>query len=131
MIALAGFTLGKDIEIRITGLRPGEKLREELVDSAETICKTKVSKLMMISSHATGELVRESVADLIRAARSNDRVAIYQKLLNMGIGFNLGSFAQATTSLGSGVDRTSPLAPELNSDRNSGFLSPAQAPGEA
>ena len=35
MIDLAGLTLGKDIDIEYTGLRPGEKLYEEVLSNAE------------------------------------------------------------------------------------------------
>ncbi len=35
MISLAGLKLGKDIDIEYTGLRPGEKLYEEVLSSAE------------------------------------------------------------------------------------------------
>jgi FlaA1/EpsC-like NDP-sugar epimerase len=35
MIELAGLTLGKDIQIAYTGLRPGEKLYEEVLSNAE------------------------------------------------------------------------------------------------
>ena len=35
MIQLSGLELGKDIEIKITGLRPGEKLYEELLTKDE------------------------------------------------------------------------------------------------
>ena len=35
MIALAGLKVGKDIDIEYTGLRPGEKLYEEVLSSAE------------------------------------------------------------------------------------------------
>ena len=35
MITLAGLKVGKDIEIEYTGLRPGEKLYEEVLSSAE------------------------------------------------------------------------------------------------
>lgn len=45
MIRLAGLEVGKDIEIKYTGLRPGEKLYEELFHSAEILAKTDHAKL--------------------------------------------------------------------------------------
>jgi FlaA1/EpsC-like NDP-sugar epimerase len=40
MIKLSGLTLGKDIQIEITGLRPGEKLYEELLSDEENTVAT-------------------------------------------------------------------------------------------
>jgi len=40
MIKLSGLTLGKDIEIIYTGLRPGEKLYEELLNDTENTLPT-------------------------------------------------------------------------------------------
>lgn len=40
MVKLSGLTLGKDIEIKITGLRPGEKLYEELLTNEENTTQT-------------------------------------------------------------------------------------------
>ena len=40
MIRLSGLTLGKDIEIKYTGLRPGEKLYEELLMAEEGMGET-------------------------------------------------------------------------------------------
>lgn len=40
MIQLSGLQLGKDIEIKVTGLRPGEKLYEELLASEENTMPT-------------------------------------------------------------------------------------------
>lgn len=45
MIQLAGLELDKDIKIEITGLRPGEKLYEELLNSDETTMPTYHNKI--------------------------------------------------------------------------------------
>ncbi len=46
MIRLAGYTPGKDIQIVFTGLRPGEKLYEELLNRKETTLPTQNKKIM-------------------------------------------------------------------------------------
>lgn len=46
MIQLSGLTPGKDIEIMYTGLRPGEKLYEELLNDKESIIPTHHDKIM-------------------------------------------------------------------------------------
>lgn len=47
MITLSGLTIGKDIEIKITGLRPGEKLYEELLNNNENTLPTHHEKIMI------------------------------------------------------------------------------------
>ena len=47
MIKLSGFKLGKDIEIKITGLRSGEKLYEELLNNAENTIPTHHPEIMI------------------------------------------------------------------------------------
>ncbi len=47
MIELSGLKLGKDIQIRFTGLRPGEKLYEELLASKENTLPTSHEKIMV------------------------------------------------------------------------------------
>jgi O-antigen biosynthesis protein WbqV len=54
MIALSGRTLGKDIEIEITGLRPGEKLTEELLDEMESAIPCAPKVLEVVSTSALG-----------------------------------------------------------------------------
>lgn len=46
MIRLSGLELGKDIEIQFTGLRPGEKLYEELLNKAEDTIPTHHPKIL-------------------------------------------------------------------------------------
>ena len=47
MIRLAGYTPEKDIMIEFTGLRPGEKLYEELLNQKETTLPTANEKIMV------------------------------------------------------------------------------------
>ncbi len=47
MIRLSGLELGKDIQIVFTGLRPGEKLYEELLSDQETTLPTHHSKILI------------------------------------------------------------------------------------
>lgn len=47
MISLAGLRPGKDIQIIETGLRPGEKLYEELLNNHEQIITTNHKKIMI------------------------------------------------------------------------------------
>ncbi|BDX37937.1 capsular polysaccharide biosynthesis protein [Tenuifilaceae bacterium CYCD] len=47
MIKLSGLTLGKDIQINFTGLRPGEKLYEELLNNQENTIPTYHPKIMI------------------------------------------------------------------------------------
>jgi FlaA1/EpsC-like NDP-sugar epimerase len=87
MATLAGLEPGKDIEIAITGLRPGEKLREELVGYAEKVCPTKFEKLLMIGPQPLdGDTFFEEVASLVRAAQANNRREVGELLAGMRLG---------------------------------------------
>jgi FlaA1/EpsC-like NDP-sugar epimerase len=46
MIQLSGLELGKDIDIQLTGLRPGEKLYEELLAKEENTIATHHPKIL-------------------------------------------------------------------------------------
>ena len=47
LIKLSGKELGKDIEIKIVGLRPGEKLYEEILLDKETMEETMNNKIFV------------------------------------------------------------------------------------
>jgi FlaA1/EpsC-like NDP-sugar epimerase len=50
MIRLSGLRVGEDIEVQIVGLRPGEKLYEELYDAGESHQRTAHPKIMVAAS---------------------------------------------------------------------------------
>ncbi len=73
MIKLAGHTPNEDIDIKITGLRPGEKLYEELLSDKSKTLPTHHDKIM-ISEDETKEFhfVNESIKEIICAATKNE-----------------------------------------------------------
>lgn len=89
MVWLCGLEPGKDIGIEITGLRPGEKMYEELVRYGEKIAATRFDKISMISGEPCPDsaFLIAGLGRLIEAARVNDRQAIGEILSSLGIGF--------------------------------------------
>lgn len=73
MISLSGYTPNKDIEIKYVGLRPGEKLYEEMLTSSESTFATSHQKIRI--SHIDKfdiEKLNVMINKLIIAARKND-----------------------------------------------------------
>ena len=60
LIELSGYTLGEDMEIEITGMRPGEKLYEELLMDEENLEGTKHEKIFITEPM---DLTMEDVED--------------------------------------------------------------------
>ncbi|MBM3853913.1 MAG: polysaccharide biosynthesis protein, partial [Verrucomicrobia bacterium] len=52
MIELSGFRVGEDIEIKFTGLKPGEKLFEELQHKSEQHAPTAHPRIMQFRGNA-------------------------------------------------------------------------------
>ncbi len=69
LITLSGLEPGEDVEIQFTGIRPGEKLFEELSVGSENADKTRHPKIFVgrFRPHAW-ELVQRQLADLAAAA---------------------------------------------------------------
>lgn len=66
MIRLAGYTPDKEIEIKIIGLRPGEKLFEELLnDTSKTVATHNEKILIAQEVHDDYELVNYKILDLL------------------------------------------------------------------
>lgn len=92
LIRLSGKEPGRDIEIVYTGLRPGEKLYEELITRAEDVCETTHEKIMVLqhngrwnwngfkSQDRFRNWLNGEIEDLQVIAKTHDASAIKSKL---------------------------------------------------
>ncbi|MET0272989.1 MAG: nucleoside-diphosphate sugar epimerase/dehydratase [Phenylobacterium sp.] len=71
MIALSGRTPGKDIEIEIVGLRPGEKLTEALLDETERSLPC-APKVMEVVSNSALRITPAHLADIAALAEDGE-----------------------------------------------------------
>ena len=72
LIELHGKTLGSDIEIRVTGLRPGEKMTEALFDVTETARPCDPGVMEVVDHNAEVRLEDSEMKRLEAAARAGD-----------------------------------------------------------
>ncbi len=80
MIMLSGLKTGTDIEIKYTGLRPGEKLYEELLNDKENTIPTKHSKIMIAEVRKYEKYILREISELISLISSNDNFKIARKM---------------------------------------------------
>jgi len=98
LIILSGFSPGEDIEIVFTGLRPGEKLFEELSIDGEDMQQTRHPKIgIWLNIPMDRDKLRESIDELIEIAKTqnhHDMVRKIKELVPEYIGTN-NNHAQA------------------------------------
>ncbi len=81
MIRLMGLEPGSDIEISFTGLRPGEKLYEELFHESESLDTTTHPKIMLSKSREVDQsATKRNIALLKEACDMRDMQLIYSGL---------------------------------------------------
>ncbi len=76
MIKLSGLTLGKDIQINFTGLRPGEKLYEELLNDKESTIPTHHPQIMIAKVFEYGSDVLSQIDYLIDNLPSHNNFSL-------------------------------------------------------
>lgn len=74
LIKLSGYKVGEEIEIKFTGLRPGEKMFEELLMDEEGLKKT-ANKMIFIGKPIDfdAEIFEKQLDELIMEAKKEDR----------------------------------------------------------
>lgn len=81
IIKLAGFIPNKDIDIKIIGLRPGEKLYEELLNDKSTTLPTYNEKIMIARGEMYDyEVINNNIAELIDSASLFDKVEVVKRM---------------------------------------------------
>ena len=81
MIRRSGFKPDVDIEIKFIGLRPGEKLHEELITEGEGIVRTPHEKLFVLKGNECDvEWLNQRIEELVKLAHEQDAPGIKLKL---------------------------------------------------
>jgi len=84
LIRLSGFEPGRDIEIKFIGLRPGEKLYEELIIIGEEITPTRHNKILVLKYRGVVYLQKDdlesNIKELVKLADARDADGIKNKL---------------------------------------------------
>ena len=80
MIRLSGLELGKDIQIKITGLRPGEKLYEELLAKEENTLATHHPQILKAKIREETNSKINDISDLVAMFRDQNNVEIVTKM---------------------------------------------------
>ncbi|MBK67005.1 MAG: nucleotide sugar dehydratase [Rickettsiales bacterium] len=88
MIRLSGKKLGEDIDIVFTGLRPGEKLYEELFDQSETPLKTNIDGVMGARPTALDlGILKKNFGSIELACNQGNREQLYKLLQHIVSGY--------------------------------------------
>ena len=99
LIKLSGFKPDVDIKIKIIGLRPGEKLHEELVGKNEEVQLTSYEKIMSIKSNEVNvEELSERIKELEELAASEDVEGVRKKIKEIVPEFQNGPISSARIS---------------------------------
>ena len=92
MIALSGLKVGKDIEIKFIGLRPGEKLYEEILLDKEKDKITKHNKIYISQPENFNPAnIRKDIRELEKLSKLMDEEKIVQKIKSMVPNFTSNS----------------------------------------
>ncbi len=81
LIRMSGFEPGKDIQLKYIGLRPGEKLYEELITEGENIIHTTHQKILVLTGQSCDlDRLNGNIDTLIESAKTHNATKIKRLL---------------------------------------------------
>lgn len=83
MITLSGLRPHEDIDIIFTGLRPGEKLCEELAIAGEEFETTEHPGLLILKNNPAPQIISTDVEDFLKSLSTLDQIGIKTRLRNL------------------------------------------------
>ena len=88
LIELSGLSLNRDIRIEITGLKPGEKLSEVLIEDGSVLHPTRIENINAISTRAFNvPAFVNNIQALERSAWEGHSEEVYRHLAKLEIGY--------------------------------------------
>lgn len=88
LILLSGLDPDKDIEVRFTGLKQGEKMGEELIEDAAGCNASQHPDIMILSGEVSPEAdIERKMLDLEIALRGQTEAAVLQRILELAPSF--------------------------------------------
>ncbi|OLC73287.1 MAG: hypothetical protein AUH78_14140 [Gemmatimonadetes bacterium 13_1_40CM_4_69_8] len=85
LVRLSGLEVGKDIQLRFTGIRPGERLNEEMFLQGEDVIPTEHPKILRATNHQPAETVLAELETVIAAAQGSRPDAELRALLRAAV----------------------------------------------
>ncbi len=121
MITLSGLRPGIDVDIVFTGLRPGEKLFEELATEGEAVTKTRHPKIFIGRIERCDDAVlRRALRELAELGERGDEPGLRLRLARLVPEATLSGVPKAVPS-----EAETPSRPRLPSSTSGEFLRPA------
>jgi FlaA1/EpsC-like NDP-sugar epimerase len=115
LIELSGLEAGVDIEVRYTGIRPGEKLFEELFFKGDHVTPTIHPKILRARDAESSNLCADDIGELIHAAQANRPAFEIRQLISKLVPEFTGQFVGTVSeeSKLSANGAVLPIAPRL------------------
>jgi FlaA1/EpsC-like NDP-sugar epimerase len=88
LVHLSGLEVGRDIDIVFTGLRPGERLREELFSAGEDVDRTQHEKIFVVRNGKAPRVPDWRIDDLVAAVEVGDSCQLKQLLAELVPGYD-------------------------------------------